>query len=140
MKFLFDLGGVFFDWNPEYFYKDIFLNKKELKYFLNNVCNDEWNIAQDRGRSVSEAVNVLSKKYPNYENEIKMFYNNFKKMFAGIYLESIHILQELKNRKIQCYVLSNWSAESFLGMEKEYTFLKMFDGMISPISTENVVT
>jgi len=29
MKFLFDLGGVFFDWDPNHFFKDIF--KKMMK-------------------------------------------------------------------------------------------------------------
>jgi len=41
MKFLFDLGGVFFDWDPHYFYKDVFTNKKDRENFLNNICNDE---------------------------------------------------------------------------------------------------
>ena len=46
MKFLFDLGGVFFDWNPKYVFKDIFESKEELSFFLNKVCNDEWNISK----------------------------------------------------------------------------------------------
>jgi len=34
MKFLFDLGGVFFDWDPHYFYKDVIKDKeeREIKY------------------------------------------------------------------------------------------------------------
>ena len=52
MKFLFDLGGVFFDWNPNHFYKDIFDKNEEREYFLNEVCNDEWNIQQDAGRTI----------------------------------------------------------------------------------------
>ena len=48
MKFLFDLGGVFFDWNPEYFFKNVFESKEELNFFLNNVCTNEWNIKQGR--------------------------------------------------------------------------------------------
>ena len=31
MKFLFDLGGVFFDWDPHYFYKDVFKKYKHYK-------------------------------------------------------------------------------------------------------------
>ena len=46
MKFLFDLGGVFFDWDPHYFYKDVIKDKEERDNFLNNICNDEWNIQQ----------------------------------------------------------------------------------------------
>ena len=31
---MFDLGGVFFDWKPEYFYKNVFSSKEELKFFI----------------------------------------------------------------------------------------------------------
>ena len=34
MKFLFDLGGVFFDWDPNHFFKNIFEKAEERKYFL----------------------------------------------------------------------------------------------------------
>ena len=47
MKFLFDLGGVFFDWDPHHFYKDVFNNQEERDNFLNNICSDQWNIQQD---------------------------------------------------------------------------------------------
>ena len=32
MKFLFDLGGVFFDWDPKHFFKNIFSSLDELDY------------------------------------------------------------------------------------------------------------
>ena len=64
MKYLFDLGGVFFDWNPEYFYKNIFKSKNELNYFLRHVCNNEWNIKQDAGRLIAKAVDELVYKFP----------------------------------------------------------------------------
>ena len=79
MKFLFDLGGVFFDWSPEYFYQDIFYSKKEMEYFLKNVCNDEWNIKQDAGHSIIKAEKDLIKKFPNYERFIKLYYTNHRK-------------------------------------------------------------
>ena len=41
MKFLFDLGGVFFDWDPNHFFKNIFEKAEERKYFLTEVCSDE---------------------------------------------------------------------------------------------------
>ena len=74
MKFLFDLGGVFFDWDPHYFYKDVIEDKEERDYFLNNICNDEWNIQQDAGRLIKDAETDLIKTYPDYEDRIK--FNN----------------------------------------------------------------
>ena len=130
MKFLFDLGGVFFDWDPNYFYKNIFESEEETRYFLDNICNDEWNIKQDKGRLIKEAEDELILKYPKYTKEIKMYYKNHRKMFRGIFYKSIETLKGLKNKKYECYVLSNWSWETFNNMDAEYPFLKLFDGLI----------
>ena len=130
MKFLFDLGGVFFDWNPEHVFSDIFESKEELSFFLNNVCNDEWNIKQDAGRPITEAEDELIIKFPKYENEIKLYYSNHRQMIGVVYQDSVNILYDLKKKNIPCYVLSNWSAETFEGMTDEYPFLKKFDGIM----------
>ena len=63
MKFLFDLGGVFFDWDPKYFFRNIFKNSEEMQYFLENICNHEWNIKQDAGRLIKDAEYELINKY-----------------------------------------------------------------------------
>jgi len=130
MKFLFDLGGVFFDWNPEYFYENIFTSNEELNFFLTNVCNNNWNIKQDAGRTIKEAVEELVKKYPHYENEIKLYYSNHRKMIRKVYQDSINTLLMLKDKNFSCFVLSNWSAETFMGMTDDYDFLRKFDGII----------
>lgn len=51
-------------------------------------------------------------------------------MFRGIFYKSIETLKGLKNKKYECYVLSNWSWETFNNMDTEYPFLKLFDGLI----------
>ena len=130
MKFLFDLGGVFFDWNPEYFYKNIFSSKEELNFFLTNVCNNNWNIKQDAGRTIAEGIEELIKKFPNYKNEIILYYSNHRKMIRGVFQNSIDVLSHLHEQNFLCYVLSNWSAETFQGMTDEYPFLKKFDGLL----------
>ena len=130
MKFLFDLGGVFFDWDPKYFFKDIFPDPDELEFFLTYVCNDDWNIKQDAGRTISEAEKEIIPKFPNYEKQIKMYYSNHRRMIKKTFINSIEALNQLKHSNYSCYVLSNWSAETFKGMKDDYTFLNQFDGMI----------
>ena len=51
-------------------------------------------------------------------------------MFRKIFQNSVDILNKLKDKKYKCYVLSNWSWETFNGMDKKYPFLNKFDGMI----------
>ena len=135
MKFLFDLGGVFFDWHPSHFYKSIFSSEKEMNYFLTYICNDKWNIKQDAGKLIKDAENELIQKFPNYSKEIKMYYSNHRKMIKGTFKSSIDQLLELKTRDYLCYVLSNWSAETFVGMKDDYPFLNKFDDLL--ISGQN---
>jgi len=130
MKFLFDLGGVFFDWDPKFFLKNIFTNEEELDYFIENICNDDWNLKQDKGRSIIEGEKDLIEKFPEYEDKIKIYYPNHRKMFKNVFQESVDILLKLKHQKYLCYVLSNWSSETFIGMKDDYDFLNKFDGMI----------
>ena len=134
MKFLFDLGGVFFDWDPIHFYKNIFNTKEEMQFFLSEICNDDWNIKQDAGRTIAEAEKEQILLYPKYGKYIKMYYKNHRKMIKGIFIESINTLNYLKKNNYECFVLSNWSAETFYGLEKsmidDYPFLKNFDGLL----------
>ena len=130
MKFLFDLGGVFFDWDPRHFFKDIFSNSDDLDYFLSDVCNDEWNIQQDAGRAIKEAERELILKFPQYKEQIKLYYPNHRKMIKKVFSESFEVLHELKKKNYASYVLSNWSAETFVGMTDDYPLLKYFDGLL----------
>ena len=135
MKFLFDLGGVFFDWDPKYFYKSIFPSEKEMEFFLKYICNQEWNIQQDAGRSIKDGEKELIVQFPKYTKEIQMYYPNHHKMIKGTFQNSIDQLLELKFHNYLCYVLSNWSAETFIGVKDDYSFLNKFDGLL--ISGEN---
>ena len=51
-------------------------------------------------------------------------------MIKGIYQESVKILEYLNKKNFKCFVLSNWSSETFQGMKEDYPFLNNFDGMI----------
>ena len=51
-------------------------------------------------------------------------------MIKGIFKLSIKVLENLKRLNYECYVLSNWSAETFEGMTNDYPFLKLFDGLL----------
>ncbi len=130
MKFLFDLGGVFFDWDPKFFFTKIISDKDEMDFFLTKVCNDEWNLAQDSGRSIEDGEKDIIRKFPQYENLIKLYYPNHRKMIKGTFQTSIDILMKLKQDNYECFVLSNWSAETFAGMTDDYPFLKLFDGLL----------
>ena len=92
MKFLFDLGGVFFDWDPNHFFVNEFKEENERRYFLSEICNDQWNIQQDAGRSIRDAELELIPKFPKYKKQIQLYYKNHRNMIKGTFKESILIL------------------------------------------------
>ena len=51
-------------------------------------------------------------------------------MIKGVFETSIELLEELKKKSYFCYVLSNWSAETFLDTKEKFSFLNFFDGLI----------
>jgi 2-haloacid dehalogenase len=123
---IFDLGGVLIDWNPRYLYKKIFSNDAEMEYFLTHVCNDEWNVTQDAGRSLAEGTKILCAKFPDKAHLIKLFYDRWHEMLGGEIPESVAIFNRLKNNKMNLYALTNWSHETFAYARGHFKFLHDF--------------
>jgi 2-haloacid dehalogenase len=129
-KFLFDLGNVFFDWNPERILKPIFNDNERMKFFINNISFPLLDTRCDVGVTIEVAVNDAIQKFPDFEKEIKLYYPNHGNMVGGFFQKTVDIFYKVKNLNYSCYVLSNWSAETYEGMEETYPFLKDFDGKI----------
>jgi 2-haloacid dehalogenase len=129
-KFLFDLGNVFFDWNPERVLKPIFNDDERMNFFIKNISFPLLDTRCDAGITIEVAVNDAVKKFPDFEKEIKFYYPNHGNMVGGFFQKTVDIFYKVKNLNYPCYVLSNWSAETYEGMEETYPFLKDFDGKI----------
>jgi 2-haloacid dehalogenase len=129
-KILFDLGNVFFDWNPERVLKPIFNDDERMNFFINNISFPLLDTRCDAGITIEVAVNDAIKKFPDFENEIKLYYPNHGNMVGGFFQKTVDIFYKLKELNYPCYILSNWSAETYEGMEEKYPFLKDFEGKI----------
>jgi len=128
---IFDLGGVLVNWDPKNLYKKVFKTQEEVDWFLANVCTPEWNIEQDGGRTIAEAVALKTAEYPDYKEQIELFYNGWKKMFYGIIKENVELQQQLiENPKYKVYALTNWSAEKWDIALELFPFFNDFDGVI----------
>jgi len=66
---VFDLGGVLVDWDPRHLYLKLFSNDETaMEHFLAYVCTDEWNRAQDAGRSFAEGAACSNDNIPTRPN------------------------------------------------------------------------
>jgi 2-haloacid dehalogenase len=131
---IFDLGNVLVSWDPANLYRKIFTDKRELDFFLQNICSMEWHTMQDAGRSPAEGTDELVKRHPHYEEAIRAFYTRWKEMFDGPIEGSVQILKELKEKGYPVYALSNWNRELYGQTVEDFPFLNWFDGKI--ISSE----
>ena len=129
---IFDLGGVLVDWNPEYLYAKIFKNDlKKMTWFLNTICTPDWNMEQDAGRTFEEGTEILTSEYPEYEPEIRSFFERWEEMLKSEKKDTVLILNLLSElNKVKLYALTNWSAETFPIAQRRFDFLKRFEGIV----------
>lgn len=126
---IFDFGGVLIDWNPRYMYGQEFEESSEMEHFLSQVCTDDWNLQQDKGRSLAEGTRMLQEKFPEFVMKIQLYYDRWEKMVKGDIPQNVKLLRKLKEKYI-LYGLTNWSAETFPIVFKRYAFFQLFDGIV----------
>ncbi len=128
---IFDLGGVLIDWNPEYVFREVFDDHSEMRYFLTEVCSPEWNEQQDAGRTLREATEILVAQFPDYEPQIRTYYDRWQDMLGGAISNSVEILRGLHQKRThRLYALTNWSHETFPVALELFDFLHLFEGIL----------
>jgi 2-haloacid dehalogenase len=127
---IFDVGGVLLDCDPRYLYRHLFDDRAELNYFLNHVCDDEWNRRQDSGRDLAVAVRERSAKFPRYRSKIEMYYTHFDRMISGPIAGMPELLNDLIGHSIPLYGLTNWPEATFRHARDKLDQLKMFRDIV----------
>jgi 2-haloacid dehalogenase len=131
LAIIFDLGGVLFDWNPRYLYRQFFPNdERAMEYFMEEIHFNEWNRQQDIGRPFNEAVIEKSQQFPQYAELIAAYDARWEETLAGIIPQSVAILERLHQSGYPLYALSNWSEEKFQIVRQRYAFLNWFDEIV----------
>jgi len=128
---VFDLGGVLIDWNPKYVYREVFDTEAEVDLFLDYITTMDWNVEQDAGRTLKKATQLLTRKHPEWAEEIKLYYDRWPDMLGGPIDGTVEILKRIiDSKKYQVLALTNWSAETFPIAQQRYDFLGWFDGIV----------
>lgn len=135
---IFDFGGVVMDWDPRYYFKTYFNDDEKMEFFLKNIAVDEWNIEQDRGRTLKDGTEILVKQHPKWEKEIRAYYDNWTTMLKSDIPKNVEVLRKLEG-KFHLYGLTNWSEETFPFALENYDFFKIFEGKIVVSGTEKLI-
>jgi 2-haloacid dehalogenase len=128
---IFDLGGVLIDWNPDYLFSKLIPNEEKRAFFFQNVCTYEWNMEHDAGRPVSEGTALKIAEFPEWENEIRAYYDRWTEMLGEALHDTVEVLKELiAHPDYRVLALTNWSAETFPIALKMFDFLHWFEGIV----------
>ena len=129
---VFDIGNVLVAWDPRNLYRRHFQGRDdEMEWFLKNVCTPAWNVEQDRGRSFSEAVELLVKEHPaEWHPMIRAFDAEWHDTISGPIEGTVAILKGLKDGNVPVYAITNWNQDKFRESRQRFDFLNSFDGIV----------
>ncbi|MFT6656862.1 HAD family hydrolase [Maritalea sp.] len=127
---VFDLGGVFIDWNPMYLFRKLFDTEEDAQWFHDHVCTSLWNIEFDAGKSYAEGIQEKTNQFPQYFEQISAFDRRWHEMISGLIEGTIDIQNELIEAEIPTFAITNFSREKFHECLEKYEFLRKFDGIV----------
>ncbi|MEM8812224.1 MAG: HAD family phosphatase [Pseudomonadota bacterium] len=127
---VFDIGNVLLDWNPRHLYRKLIVDESERERFLAEICTPDWNFQQDLGRSWKEAVDLLVSQHPDKANLIRAFDTRWDETVAGPITGSVAILEELYERGVPLFAITNFSSEKFDLTKRRYPFLRRFRDIV----------
>ena len=128
---IFDFGGVLVDWNPHYLFDKYFNDINESNYFVENVCNSEWNAEMDGGKPFEQAVRERSAMFPKYAKALKLYQTNWMDTMGEEIPGMYDLIKSLKENGFPViYGLTNWSAETFPTVQKTYRIFSLIDKIV----------
>lgn len=135
---VFDLGGVLFDWNPEYLYAELIPDPSQRRWFLEQVCNGEWNHQQDAGRPLEEATRELVGKHPEHAGWIEAYYGQWPRSLRGTLPDGVALRDRIEASGLALFALTNWASETFAYTRRHYPLLDRFVDIV--VSGEEGIT
>jgi FMN phosphatase YigB (HAD superfamily) len=127
---VFDLGGVFVEWDPMLLFRKLFPTEEEARWFYDNICTKDWNLEFDAGDGFAEGVAQLITRHPRYWREIQAFDQRWPETLGPFIQGTIDIHDELIAAEIPTFAITNFSWEKWMSCLGHWPFLERFDGVI----------
>ena len=127
---VFDLGGVFVEWDPMLLFRKLFDTEDEALWFHQEICTKDWNLEFDAGDIFSEGVARLTTRFPKYWREIQAFDLRWEETVGPFIDGTIKIHDELIAAEVPTFAITNFSWEKFISRLPVWPFLEKFDGIV----------
>src|SRR5262245_17199225 len=130
MNIIFDLGGVIFSWNPAQIIQKVFTLPDEQRVIRTKIFeHPDWldldRGTLDRAQAIQQAITRTG--FP--PNRIEDLFQQIPYALVPI-LETLEIVQQIKQAGHKCFVLSNMHVASIEHLENEYPIWDLFDGRV----------
>ncbi|MEO6636401.1 MAG: HAD family phosphatase [Devosia sp.] len=127
---VFDLGGVFVEWDPMLLFRKLFKTEEEARWFQDNICTRDWNLEFDAGVLYAEGVARLITRFPRYWREIQAYDLRWNETFGPFIKGTIAIHNELIKAELPTFAITNFSWEKWMTCLGDWPFLEQFDGIV----------
>jgi len=110
---VFDIGNVLIRWAPERAIAHHFPDPIQALAWYERVGFHDWNLEQDRGRTLAEALPVIDAAHPGagaiLADYAQTFVETIRQPIAGTWA----LAEALAERGVPLHAITNWSAELF---------------------------
>jgi 2-haloacid dehalogenase len=127
---VFDVGKVLFEWDLRHLFAKLITGKDELEYFVTHVVTPEWHFQHDAGRALDEMVAERVAEFPKYAAWIAAYASRFNETIPGPITGSLEIVQDLAERDVPLYAITNFGAEFWDGFRPTQPIFDRFQDII----------
>src|SRR5262245_16953490 len=127
---IFDIGQVLVEWNPTHLYSKLLPDQTAIDAFLDEIGFREWNLALDGGGRWDIAVAELSSRFPHRKTLIEAAHHRWHEMVPGVLDGSVTILEQLSDKGVPLYAITNFSAEKFTETRARFAFFSHFRDIV----------
>ncbi len=124
-----DIGKVLLHYDPHLAFLELIAEEKERTAFLHDVCSQDWNIEQDRGRTWEEAETEAIGRHPDKADLIRAFRARHHMMIPHAYEDTVEVLRALLKRGHDVTLLTNYASDTFRETAERFPFLKETRGV-----------
>ena len=127
---VFDVGKVLFEWDLRHLFAKLITDKDELEYFVAHVVTPEWHFQHDAGRALGDMVAERVAEFPKYADWIAAYASRFNETIPGPVSGSLEIVEELAERDVPLFAITNFGAEFWDGFRPTQPIFDRFQDII----------
>lgn len=113
MNIVFDVGRVLVHWHPERAVEHVFPEKETALAYLDRVGFYDWNLCQDAGRLMADAVEALKAAHPQEYQPLATYLDTFARTIEEPIEGSWVLMEQLRTKGHRIFGITNFASETW---------------------------